>query len=122
MRSGGKFGNNDASSGQIPDVLTSWPEIASYVSRTVRTVQRWVDVYDFPVYRDTRGGVRAVPAEIDEWMAKPLSFRSRADYDANRRWTSDLRRDSEELIERSRALRKQAQSERAQAQQLHKRA
>ena len=102
-------------------VLSSWTEIADFVGRSIRTVQRWDDFYHFPVHRN-QTGLYAVPHEIDEWMASPLSFRSDLDLSANRRWNRDVRLDAQEAVTRSRELRKQAQRERAAAQHWHKRA
>ena len=51
--------------------LDSWKEIASYLGRGVRTVQRWERVEGLPVRRhqhDKRGTVFALPSEIDEWL------------------------------------------------------
>ena len=101
-------------------VLTSWSEIAEFVSRSIRTVQRWEEFYDFPVHHDG-SGLHALPREIDEWMARPLSFRTELDLNANRRWNRDLRLDAREAVARSRVLRKQAQIERAGVQHWHKR-
>jgi len=49
--------------------LDSWKEIAAYLKRGVRTVQRWEDVAGLPVRRipSTRGAVYAFRAEIDQW-------------------------------------------------------
>lgn len=102
-------------------VLTSWSEIADFAGRSVRTVQRWEEFYDLPVHRNEKG-LFAYPAEIDEWMQRPLSFRTDLDLNANRRWNRDIRMDAQDALVRSRELRKQAQSERAQAQRLRKRA
>jgi hypothetical protein len=102
-------------------LLSTWNEIADFAGRSVRTVQRWEEFYHFPVHRDEHG-VHAHPQEVDEWMAQPLIFRSPVDLDANRRWNRDVRTDAKEAVDRSRELRKQAQSERAAAQHWHKRA
>jgi len=110
-----------ARSARAKDALTTMPEIAAYVGRSVRTIQRWEEFYDFPVHRDVNG-VHAFPHEIDAWMIAPLAFRTDLDVQANRRWNDDLRKDASEAMTRSRELRKQAQSERAQAQRLRKRA
>jgi len=49
--------------------LDSWKEIAAYLKRGVRTVQRWERVAALPVRRipSTRGGVYAFRAELDRW-------------------------------------------------------
>lgn len=53
-------------------VLNSWKEIAQYVGRSVRTVQRWESQLRFPVRRvksRDRGAVMALRAEIDLWLS-----------------------------------------------------
>ena len=50
--------------------LDSWKEIAAYLKRSLRTVQRWEKHEGLPVYRHTHdklGSVYAYPAELDEW-------------------------------------------------------
>ena len=52
------------------DRLDSWKEIASYLSRGVRTVQRWEREEGLPVHRlphEKRGTVYAYRRELDEW-------------------------------------------------------
>ncbi len=52
-------------------VLNSWKEIASYLGRGVRTVQRWERDLGLPVRRPrgtSRSAVIALTAEIDEWL------------------------------------------------------
>ena len=52
-------------------VLNSWKEIANYIGRGVRTVQRWEQLYDFPVHRPSghdRSSVFALSEEIDHWL------------------------------------------------------
>lgn len=53
------------------NVLNSWKEIASYVGRGVRTVQRWEQELGFPVRRPRgkqRSAVIAIKSEIDSWL------------------------------------------------------
>jgi hypothetical protein len=55
----------------ITPVLTSWKEIAKYVSKGVRTAQRWERELGFPVRRTkpgTKSTVLAIPGEIDAWV------------------------------------------------------
>jgi hypothetical protein len=55
----------------MPNVLSSWKEIASYVGRSIRTVQRWERELGLPVHRPngkTDGVVIALPAELDAWV------------------------------------------------------
>lgn len=54
------------------DRLESWKEIAAYLGRDVRTVQRWERSEGLPVHRHQhgeRGSVFASRAEIDAWRA-----------------------------------------------------
>jgi len=66
------------------DILNSWKEIASYLDRGVRTVQRWERDSQLPVHRLNSGKVGPVfafPSELDLWLngvirsgpRKPLS-------------------------------------------------
>lgn len=53
-------------------ILGSWKEIASYLSQSVRTVQRWEWYLGLPVHRphgQTRSRVVAFAKELDEWLA-----------------------------------------------------
>ncbi len=52
-------------------VLNSWKEIALYVGRGVRTVQRWERDLGLPVHRPRgkqRSAVLAIPEELDYWI------------------------------------------------------
>ena len=51
--------------------LESWGEIASYLRRDIRTVQRWEHLYGLPVRRlviGKMGQVYAFRSELDRWM------------------------------------------------------
>lgn len=53
------------------DVLNSWKEIAAYLKRGVRTVQRWEADLGLPVRRPrgtSRSAVIAVRSDIDQWV------------------------------------------------------
>lgn len=55
------------------NVLTSWKEIAVYLGKGVRTVQRWETELGLPVRRPNPGDRRiviAIPLEIDSWVSK----------------------------------------------------
>jgi TolB-like protein/Tfp pilus assembly protein PilF len=50
--------------------LESWGEIASYLRREIRTVQRWETFHGLPVHRlvvGKLGSVYAYPSELDRW-------------------------------------------------------
>jgi|SRR5579871_5182202 len=54
-------------------LLTSWKEIAGFLGKGVRTVQRWEATLGLPVIRpaDRRSGiVMARPAELEAWILK----------------------------------------------------
>ena len=53
-------------------VLGSWKEIACYLGKGVRTVQRWERQLGLPVRRPNmaaKGVVCASPEELDQWLA-----------------------------------------------------
>ena len=57
-------------SGTAPERLDSWKEIAAYLNRDVRTVQRWERREGMPVHRHQhykRGSVYALTSEVDAW-------------------------------------------------------
>jgi hypothetical protein len=54
-------------------VLGSWKEIANYLGKGVRTVQRWERCSALPVHRpsgSSKGVVLAFPAELDRWARR----------------------------------------------------
>jgi len=55
----------------LPVALTSWKEIAAYLGKGVRTVQRWETIGRLPVRRSSNrssGTVLAYPEELNEWL------------------------------------------------------
>jgi len=62
----------NAPKGQSRVILNSWKEIASYLGRGVRTVQRWEQELQLPVHRlgkGKRSPVFALVSELKFWMA-----------------------------------------------------
>ena len=60
----------------MSSVLTSWKEIAQYVGKGVRTVQRWEAQLGFPVRRKSehaKGSIIAFSEEIDSWLNSTFS-------------------------------------------------
>ena len=92
--------------------LYAWDEIAEYVGRSVRTLQRWEEFYDFPLHR-VGSGIYAMADEIEEWLNQPLTYRAEAGFATNQRWTDDLRKDSKAIIDTSRKLRNMSAQSRA---------
>ena len=69
---------NTATNGVKPPVLTCWKDIANYMGKGVRTVQRWEQEFGLPVRRPLGSNKKAVlarPADLDAWVA--LRCRSR---------------------------------------------
>lgn len=55
-----------------PAVLTSWKDIARYMGKGVRTVQRWEQDFGLPVRRPQGSNKKAVlarPRDLDAWVA-----------------------------------------------------
>jgi hypothetical protein len=67
-------------------LLTSWKEIASYLGKSIRTVQRWERELGLPVRRPNRhlsGIVIVDQQELDAWLAAmPLQPKSEAHTDS----------------------------------------
>jgi hypothetical protein len=65
-------------------VFTSWKEIAAYMGKGTRTVQRWERDYGLPVLRPngkTSGIVSASRAELDNWWASHWSHKKKENGD-----------------------------------------
>jgi hypothetical protein len=63
---------------QQPELLTSWKEIAAYLGKGVRTVQRWEQQFGLPVRRPNekaKGIVHATRHELDKWLEMQWSQR-----------------------------------------------
>lgn len=64
---------------QNTTVLTSWKDIARYMGKGVRTVQRWELDFGLPVRRPQGSNKKAVlarPHDLDAWVALRCSSRS----------------------------------------------
>jgi hypothetical protein len=61
-------------------VLSSWKDIANYLGKGVRTVQRWERHFGLPVRRPNgatqKGAVMISRREVDAWLATRFSVRS----------------------------------------------
>lgn len=67
--------------------LDSWKEIAAYLKRDIRTVQRWEKQEALPVHRhlhEERGTAYAYSTEIDEWLKKRRSVENSRESRPNR--------------------------------------
>jgi len=68
-----KMDRNSAAKAANTGRLDSWKEIAAYLKRNVRTVQRWEEMQGLPVHRHSdrkTGSVHAFEKEIDLWLKK----------------------------------------------------
>jgi hypothetical protein len=64
-----------------PAQLTGWKDIAAYLGRSVRTVQRWEKDYGLPVRRfglSRPESVFALSREVDEWLLTSQGASARA--------------------------------------------
>jgi hypothetical protein len=92
-------------------VLSSWKDIAKYMGKGVRTVQRWEHHLGLPVRRPNgashKSAVLVDRSDLEAWMATRFSARGSAkDLPATRTGASELtRKDLKESIRRARALR-----------------
>jgi hypothetical protein len=76
------------SSKRKADILNSWKEIASYLDRGVRTVQRWERDSQLPVHRlgtSKVGPVFAFPSELDLWLNGAIRSTPRKQFQTNNR-------------------------------------
>jgi hypothetical protein len=88
-------------------VLTCWKDIAQYVGKSVRTVQRWERELEFPVRRTkhrTKGLVLAVPIEIDIWVRSQQSTDGSDRETTLLRFLHELRIENRELRSENRGL------------------
>jgi Tol biopolymer transport system component len=61
------------------DRVESWKEIARYLRKDLRTVQRWEKLYGLPVHRSPSGAVYAITSELDRWKAGGATAQSGSD-------------------------------------------
>lgn len=100
------------------EVLNSWKEVASYLGRGVRTVQRWERELGLPVRRPrgkSRSAVIAFKTELDKWLrqapAEQLQHQHAAEPDSmpkipklNHERQSQLQENTAILINKATAL------------------
>ena len=77
-------------------VLRSWKEIAAYLGKGVRTVQRWEELFGLPVKRPketaTKGTVVASTDELDQWLLTGWAQRAIETNEKQRPSIDDYRR------------------------------
>lgn len=77
----------------MKNVLTCWKEIAVYLGKGVRTVQRWEAMFGLPVRRagaGTHRAVLAIPEELDAWLLNQ-GVEPHSELDCLRRQVVELR-------------------------------
>ncbi len=108
---------NQAVPAGAAEILNSWKEIASYLKRGLRTVQRWEADLGMPVRRPRgrgRSAVIAIRSELDNWInACPLATKpSNKPYDNEK--TQRLLEQLRAAVCEMRELRAQVKSSREQ--------
>jgi hypothetical protein len=85
-----------------PMLLTCWKDIARYMGKGVRTVQRWEQKLDLPVRRPQgavyKSAVVARPKDLDAWLASRWSSRSRL-ASSNPREISNFKTDTSSIVQ-----------------------
>src|ERR1700752_2326255 len=99
--------------GASPEFLSGWKDIARYLGKGVRTVQRYERELRLPVRRPSgkaRGSVLATRAELDAWVSarsfrnqfelqQAVSKTSASTFAALRKGLADTRRLQKEMLE-----------------------
>jgi phage terminase Nu1 subunit (DNA packaging protein) len=65
-----------------PEVFDSWKQIAAFLGRGIRTVQRWERTEGLPVHRHhhmKRGSVYALRPELTDWLQSRRGPRTQTD-------------------------------------------
>ncbi|HYK36543.1 hypothetical protein [Alloacidobacterium sp.] len=98
---------NDEAQRNEPAVLSCWKDIANYLGKGVRTVQRWEREFDLPVRRPDgihhKSAVIANARDLDTWLNSRWSGRNgnhrnqRANIAGNRARAEDLIQVSQHL-------------------------
>ena len=89
-----------------PAILGSWKEIAQYLGKGVRTVQRWEHELKLPVHRPSggrKGVVIAFPQELENWARQQVTS---GNPDIRVQELKRMHASSAMLIERTALLRK----------------
>jgi len=89
-----------------PAILGSWKEIAQFLSKGVRTVQRWEHELQLPVHRPShakKGVVIAFPQELEDWAKHQVNS---GNPEIRAQELQRMHRSSALLVERTHELRK----------------
>jgi hypothetical protein len=105
------------------EVLSSWKDIAQYLKRGVRTVQRWESELALPVRRrrgKRRAGVSAIRSEIDIWLSTCPTVTNEPEIQAPLVSNQALLQQASDLIAQSRLLQSDQARLRADLARLRK--
>lgn len=83
------------------ELLTSWKEIANFMGKGVRTVQRWEATLGLPVIRpsNSRAGiVMARPSELEAWLANGRQ-RLRSNWESQGKKDAEVRATFSECVQ-----------------------
>lgn len=81
----------DSTHAKTSPILSGWKEIANYLGRGVRTVQRYEIELQLPVRRPSnhpQGSVIAITVELDEWVKHAWHPREKVHSDAGHDFNS----------------------------------
>lgn len=81
----------------MSDTLTSWKEIAQYLGKGVRTVQRWEQLIGLPVRRPNghvKGVVLAFSDELDTWMHSHFEYEGEPELERLRRELAEVKKEN----------------------------
>src|SRR5947209_3788575 len=86
--------------------LNSWKEVAQFLGRSVRTVQRWERDFGLPVRRPSghdKAAIVAMPTELKAWVRRAPSQRDTVRSDHHERFQR-LRSNTQLLLQRTQNL------------------
>ncbi|HWY69842.1 MAG TPA: hypothetical protein VNX88_14320 [Terriglobales bacterium] len=105
-------------------ILNSWKEIANYVGRGVRTVQRWEAHLGLPVHRPSgrdHSAVLAFSTELDQWLDSRPVRQAMSSGVEPLATVGTAAAEMQELISRAEILLKQLESVLSRSEEMHRR-
>lgn len=83
------------------EVLNSWKEVATYLGRGVRTVQRWEQELGLPVRRPrgkSRSAVIALKADLDRWLKEAPTDLKKEQVEPEPQWNMAVLRSQSQIF------------------------
>jgi len=105
-------------------ILNSWKEIANYVGRGVRTVQRWEAHLGLPVHRPSgrdHSAVLAFSTELDQWLDSRPVRQAMSSGVEPLATVGTAAAEMQELISRAEILLEQLESVLSRSEEMHRR-